>query len=101
MKILVFLSSERSGDTYFEYQFEIRTVNSKLWTLSGYSIFSDKQPAAAAAASKAEDVGGVVHPVGGRGHRPRLHLRPGLPPAHLPRQQGTLTKKKIKFSSYI
>ncbi len=93
-----------SGDsplkrTDFEYQFEIRTGNSKVLTLSRYSPCSDKQPAAAAC--EAEDVGGVVHPVGGRGHSPRLHLRPGLPPAHLPRQQGTLTKKKIKFSLYV
>ena len=39
-------------------------------------------------ACEEEDVGGVLHPVGGRGHSPRLHLRTGLPPAHLPRQQG-------------
>ncbi len=88
-----------SGDsplksTDFEYQFEIRSWNSKLWALSGYSPCSDQRPAAAAC--EAEDVGGVVHPVGGRGHRPRLHLRTGLPPAHLPRQQGRRGRWSIR-----
>jgi hypothetical protein len=37
---------------------------------------------------EAEDMGGVLHSVRGRGHGSRLHLRTGLSPAHMPSQQG-------------